>query len=746
MSYLSFNESESAIISTVFDRLFPPDDAYPGAVGMGALNYLDKALNGAYTDDLKWYRIGLHLLDNCAILAYKTRFVDCDPVQQDNLLSQMEYGKLANFEYPPQVEFFQMMLRHMREGVFSDPLYGGNTNKIAWRYLKHPGVVFDYSVEEQLSDQPADKNGEVLSIEDVDFSTFNQSDTIDMSNYDPQRGVMPPTDDADVIIIGMGGVGGMIVPRLTTAGLKVIALEAGEWRKPRQYLPDELGLSFYGRAGLGEKFNHELARWRLDEDSENIEAVYGYGMMVNGVGGSIAHYGAWLRRYHPHHFRMRSHIIEKWGTNQVPELSTVANWCVNYNELEPYYTEVEHLVGVAGDADQNPFIPRSKPLPLPPLRNFRLGERYKDVTRSRGYHPYMVPVGQNSVPYDGRPAMKYHPWGVGFGMMTTDRWEPATTTIPLALASGNLDLRTGCRVLRILTDKDGHTDGVEYVNALGVRHIQKARTVILCTYTWENVRLLFLSGDEKHPNGLGNNTNQLGKHFMSKTSTHLGALFESENWNRHTGPAAQAVIVDDLLSEQFDSASHGFVGGGSASLEMQTLPLRISMETRPDHVPSWGAEYKAHLPKWQNTAYIGIQQDSLPYACNYLDLDPNYRDTSGLGLPVIRATYQVQPNEHRISDYVESWAEDIFTAMGADKVWRGGRFLSVGSCHELGGTRMGDDPDTSVVDHQLQVHDTPGLYVYGGSVFPTCPGINPTLTIWATCLYAVDRLITKLTT
>lgn len=742
--YLNFDAHETKIISTIFDRLFPPDDQCPGAVEIGAVDYLDRALSDAYSNKEDWYRVGLQSLNQCAIRAYDTVYHECTIDQQDSLLSQLEAGTLDGFDFPPQQSFFEMLLRHMREGVFSDPIYGGNRDKISWKYLKHPGVVFDYSAEEQLSDQPADKDGTVLSIEDVDFSQYYTEKQLDIPNFDPQRGMLPPAKDVDVVIIGMGGVGGVIAPRLAQAGLKIVALEAGSWRKPQNYLPDELGISFYGRAGLGEKFNKEWARWRLDEDAPNQQAVYGYGKMVNGVGGSIAHYGAWLRRYHPHHLRMRSYVEERWGKNLIPENSTLADWCITYDDIEPYYTYLEHLIGVAGNGDDNPYIPRSKPLPMPPMRPFRLGERYKEVTRVMGHHPYMVPAGQNTIPYAGRSAMKYHPWGVGFGTMTTDRWEPAITTIPEALATGNLDLRTECRVLRILTDGDGQTKGVEYVNPLGERHVQEARTVIVCTYTWENVRLLLMSGGDKHQNGLGNNNGQLGKHFMAKTSTHLGGLFEGENWNRHTGPAGQAVIVDDLLSVDFDSGSHGFVGGGSAGLEMQTLPLRISMETRPDDVPAWGQTYKNHLPKWQNTAYIGIQQDSLPYDCNYIDLDPIYRDKSGLGLPVMRATYQVQTNEHRISDYVEAWADDVLRQMGADKVWRGGRFLSVGSCHEVGGTRMGDDPTQSVVDRNLQVHDTKGLYVYGGSVFPSCPGINPTLSIWATCLQAVDNLIDTL--
>jgi gluconate 2-dehydrogenase alpha chain len=93
---------------------------------------------------------------------------------------------------------------------------------------------------------------------------------------------------------------------------------------------------------------------------------------------------------------------------------------------------------------------------------------------------------------------------------------------------------------------------------------------------------------------------------------------------------------------------------------------------------------------------------------------------------------------------MENKAEEILHVMGATKAWRGPRFRGVCSSHDLGGCRMGEDPGTSVVDPTLRVHDTPGLYVFGGAVFPTCPGVNPTLTMWALCYRAAEQLVERL--
>jgi gluconate 2-dehydrogenase alpha chain len=312
------------------------------------------------------------------------------------------------------------------------------------------------------------------------------------------------------------------------------------------------------------------------------------------------------------------------------------------------------------------------------------------------------------------------------------------------LASGNLDLRTHCRVIRVVTDADGRARGVEYINAVGERHVQEADTVILCAYTYENVRLLLLSRDAKHEEGLGNNTGQVGKHFMTKQFPHVDGLFPDIVFNRHTGPAAQTTVLDDYLSDQFDSMANGFLGGATLGTENEFLPIAISRETLPPDVPRWGAGYKAHLRGWQHWGVVRMQIDALPYELNFLDLDPHHRDCSGIGLPVIRVTYDLHPNELRLSDWMEGKCEEILRAMGASKTWRGPRFTGVGSSHDLGGCRMADDPAAGVVDRDLAVHDTPGLYVFSGAVFPTCPGINPTMTIWPVCLRAVERLVERL--
>jgi gluconate 2-dehydrogenase alpha chain len=741
---LALSTHEARTAAAVFERLFPASAGEPGATDIGVVTYVDRALAGAYDDKLEVYRRGLAALDRGARGAYGAPFTGCTPGQQDALIAGLERGDLANFHTPLQQDFFALLLAHLQEGLFADPAYGGNRDKLGWKLLGHPGVWLENSAEENLSPEAITKGGKIQALDDLGY-TLHGSETaaIDIPGYDPQRGALPPAPEADVVIVGLGGMGGIVAPILTRAGLRVVALEAGPWRSKVTFIPDELGAAYYCRATMGPKFARETPRWRRTEDEPAREATFSLGRMMNAVGGSVIHYGAWLRRYHPHHFQTLTSLRERGMAHLLPPDCTLADWPVTYDELEPYYTRLEDLVGVAGD-DRNTFIPRSAPYPMPPLRPFRLGELFRQATEVMGLHPHAVPVGMNSVPYDGRPATTYTAWSNGFGPFTDDKWHPALSSVPEALATGNLDLRTGCKVIRVLTAGDGHAGGVEYVDPNGVRRVQEARVVILASYTFENVRLLLLSGDGRHPNGLGNNTGQVGRHFMTKMFAHVDGYFPNIVFNRHTGPAAQGVVVDDFLAPDFDCGAHDFVGGATLGAENQFLPIQISRESIPSGTPRWGEGYKRHIQLWQHFGVVRIQPDALPYTTNYLDLDPHHRDRSGLGLPVIRVTYDLRANEQRLADWMETRAEEILRAMGATTTWRGPRFTGVGSSHEIGGCRMGEDPSASVVDRNLAVHDTPGLYVFGGAALPSCPGINPTLTLWALCYRAAEQLVEQL--
>jgi gluconate 2-dehydrogenase alpha chain len=740
---LVLSSREAFTAEAVFERMFPANEDGPGAREIGVVTYLDWALAGEYREHLPAYRNGLALLDSASQSRFGARFASAAEPDQDELIGDLERGEIPGWVMPDQESFFELLRSHLQEGLFSDPAYGGNRDKLGWRFLGHPGVWLENSAEENLTADPVTKGGRIQSLADVASELHRQQGDEQVPGFDPQRGAAPAAERADVVLVGVGGVGGFISPVLAGAGLKVVGLEAGPYWRLEDFKPDELGATYYCRAEMGAKFKRETPRWRRNASEATKELTFSLGRMMNGVGGSVIHYGGWLRRFPAHNFRLRSHALECWGPAAIPDGSTVVDWPVSYEDLRPYFAEVERVVGIGGDED-NVFLPHDAPYPLPPTRPFRMGEMFIAATRSLGLHPHASPVGMTTRAYNGYPEMTYTAWNNGFGSWTGDKWHPGLTSVLEALATGNFDLRTHCRVTRVLADADGRARGVEYVDALGRPQTQLADTVIMAAYTFENVRLLFLSGDDRHPDGVGNNTGQLGKHFMSKMFPHVDGYFPDTVFNRHAGPAAQAVVIDDFLDASFDCGAHGFLGGATLGAENQFLPIQISRETLPPDVPRWGKRYKEHLRDWQHWGVVRMQPEALSYQSNYLDIDPHHRDRGGLGMPLIRVTYDLQPNEQRLADFMARQGEEILRAMGATKTWHGPRFTGAGSSHDLGGCRMGDDPAASVVDRTLQVHDTPGLYVYSGSVFPTCAGVNPTLTLWALCLKAARELIERL--
>jgi gluconate 2-dehydrogenase alpha chain len=737
MALIALNPAEARTAAAIFERMFPAGEDGPGASAIGVVDYLDRALAGEYAEWAETYRVGLATLDRIAREQHGRGLADCADTEQDDLIEGLERAALPGFRVPGQRVFFDLLRAHLQEGLFADPAYGGNRDKQGWRLLGHTGVWFENSAEENLAAEPVTKGGEIRSLADVGRSLGDRPrEPAEIPGYDPQRGAAPPAEDADVVLVGVGAAGAQAAAMLTRAGLRVVGLEAGPWRTREDFVPDELGSAYYCRGGMGPKFMGEVPRWRVREGEDDGPASFTLGRMMNGIGGSVIHWGGALRRCHPHHFAYRTYVREAFGAQALPQGNTLVDWPLGYDELEPHYCEVEHHIGVAGD-ERNPWVQRSRALPLPPMRPFTMGERFREATERMGLHPYPTPVAVNSEPYHGFPRTGYCAWSGGFGPFNDERWHPGLTWVPEALATGNLDLRTHCRVLRVLTDADGHASGVEYVDAGGRIRVQPARTVILCGYTLENVRLLLLSG-------LGNRSGQVGRHFMTKMWSDVHGFFPDTVFNAHTGPAAQMWGLDDFEAPGFDGPAHGFVGGATPSVENQRLPIQIAREALPDDVRAWGASYKAHVRRWQHVAAVRLQPSSLSYEANFLELDPRHRDRSGLGLPVLRLTYDMQANEHRLADFMEAKAAEILREMGATQTWKGPRFGGVLSSHELGGCRMGEDPRSSVVDPDLQVHDTPGLHVFGTAVFPSCHGVNPTLTMWALCRRAAERLVERL--
>jgi gluconate 2-dehydrogenase alpha chain len=229
--------------------------------------------------------------------------------------------------------------------------------------------------------------------------------------------------------------------------------------------------------------------------------------------------------------------------------------------------------------------------------------------------------------------------------------------------------------------------------------------------------------------------------------------FDDRHINVYMGPSAQKHSIDDFNGGNFDHAGLNFIRGSQISIDTVNLqggPIGLTTAVPPPGVPSWGARYRDFLAKsfTRHTSMVA-QTENLPYADQTIDLDPNVRDA--WGLPAPRITYDWRrPNEAARVEYMLAKMEEIGRTMGASQVWRAPRGPGAPGAHHEGGTRMGNDPKSSVVNRYGQSWDIPNLFVVGSSTFPTMSGFNPTLTIqalaympFATVHLTIDRMVCK---
>jgi gluconate 2-dehydrogenase alpha chain len=430
---------------------------------------------------------------------------------------------------------------------------------------------------------------------------------------------------------------------------------------------------------------------------------------------------------------------------------------LSYADLEPYYDRAEYELGVSGKAGNlqgkkidggNVFeAPRRREYPLPPLLEDQAAVLFDAAGRKLGYHPFSTPRAIISQPYQGRPGCTYCGFCQAFGCHVGAKSSILVTKLPEADATGNFKLLTGATCYRINSDNSGKVTGVAYWGPDGSDNTIEAEIVIVTTFIYDNTRLLLLSKSDKFPNGLANSSGQLGKHVMAHMMANVFVGFDDRHMNVYMGPSAQKHTLDDFNADNFDHKDAGFIRGSQISIgtgNLQGGPIALTTVATPPGVPRWGAAYRDFLAKYfSRHAVMVAQTENLPYADQTIDLDPNVRDA--WGLPAPRVTYDWRrPNERARVEFMQKKMEEIGRTMGAQQVWRAPVSpAGAPGAHHEGGTRMGNDPKTSVVNKYGQSWDVPNLFVIGSSTFPSMSGFNPTLTIQALAYLSADAIANR---
>jgi gluconate 2-dehydrogenase alpha chain len=552
----------------------------------------------------------------------------------------------------------------------------------------------------------------------------------------------------DVAVVGLGAAGGVAVLPLARAGLKIAGIEAGTWMDPRTFKPDEIYNNVRGLLTSVPKANREIPTFRESPSSPTRPRASVHPMM-NAIGGTSIHYWGQSWRLKAWDFRSHSEVLKRYGAGAIPAGSTLEDWPLTYDELEPWYDLVEHEIGVSGKAGNirgqldprgNVFeSPRQREYPMPPLRQSGYNEHMAQAARQLGWKPFPGPAAINSQEYKGRRGCAFHGYCSRGGCHISAKNSTAVTTIPEALKTKNLKIFDKAQVTRIATGNNDHVTGVTYIRD-GKEYFQPAKVVLIGSYTYENTRLLLLSKSKAWPNGLSNNHGQVGKHYIGHWGGGVIALFP-QDINVWYGTPSQATLVDEWADDSFDHTGLGFIGGGSMSAYTEKHPIEAASMDTFGRAPAWGSGWKTFVRenagRWTQCY---IQTNTFPYENTWLDLDGEVRDP--LGDPVCRITSGPRVNEPRATEFVQQKMEEWYLAAGALQVIR--RSASSGptapTTHAYGGTRMGDNPETSVVDRWGFSHEAPNLGILGASVMGTTGARNPTLTVQALAWRTADRL------
>jgi 2-methyl-1,2-propanediol dehydrogenase len=530
---------------------------------------------------------------------------------------------------------------------------------------------------------------------------------------------MSKPDHADVLVIGAGASGAIHSFVLASLGLSVVCLDQGGWTEPGQH-PHYSQDFQYQRQN---RWNPEPSV-RKGSDDYPVQGGQSHALMWNGVGGSTNIYGALWPRFRPSDFRKGI------------EHGLAPDWPLTYEDLAPFYDEADRLIGVSG-LTGDPGMPPRAPYPLRPLPMRASGRIIAQGFERLGWHWWPMPSGIISEPYDGRAACN----GCGNCASGCPRGSMAKMSItlwPKAIAAG-AKLHPGARVERIETGLDGRATGAIYVDRVtGQRTRQTADVVVLAANGVGSPRLLLLSDSARHPKGLANGNDVVGRYLMHHT------LVASEIWvdapiDSYIGNSG-AIISSEFAETDI---SRGFVNGFNFNVA-RGGPAGVATIGAFSHRPApWGAEHHAWFVRHFGHSFgayaIG---DDLPQARNRITLSADERDSDALA--AARLHYVPHENDRRMMRFALDRLRDLARTVDAFDVvtvdyYEDGVYRTP-AWHLLGTCRMGADPETSVVNKWHRAWEVPNLYICDGSSFATGAVVNPTSTVTALALRCARNL------
>jgi choline dehydrogenase-like flavoprotein len=514
------------------------------------------------------------------------------------------------------------------------------------------------------------------------------------------------SETVDFCVVGAGAAGGVVSAKLAEYGFSVVVLDAGpHWDPTRDFVSDELG--------------SRRLFWtdeRISAGGDPIEM--GSNNSGRGIGGSTVHYSMIAMRAQPNDFRQGTIHGGMAGAD-------LRDWPISFDDLEPYYEEVEEALQIAGPT----HYPWGKRRKRYPQREHDLDASAKILVygcTKLGIPVAPAPIATLSAPHRNRPPCVYRGF-CNYGCTTNAKSSILVTFIPRAIEAG-AEVRPSCMALRVEHDVRGHATGVVYARD-GSKDVQRQRAhnVILACYAVETPRLLFNSESSLFSHGLANSSGLVGKYFMVHTGHQVFARFE-ERINPYKAPPPGGSITEHF-NRTIPEA--GFVCGYTIEVVGPHLSDFAQRMTTARGI--WGTELRREMLQYNFWSPLGIVGEVMPQRDNRVELYAGEKDR--FGLPIPRVVFSYHDNDRQLVTHAVGTMTRILEAAGGRDAWKADR-----TAHLLGGCRMGKRATDSVVNADCRAHDVPNLFVCDGSVFTTSLAVNPSLTIEAIAARVADRI------
>jgi len=504
----------------------------------------------------------------------------------------------------------------------------------------------------------------------------------------------------DLIIIGTGAGGGTLARKLAPTGKKILILERGDYipREKENWDTEEVFLK---------------ARYKAKENWTDKDGKLFHPGIHYCVGGNTKVYGAALLRMREQDF---GEVKHHGGISPA--------WDIKYNDLAPYYLEAEKLYSVHGLRGSDPTEPpETNPYSLAPLEHEpRIQELFDDI-KKLGLKPFLLPIGVKGGKEKGESKLVLDRFD-GFPDPTESKADAHVVGIKEALKYENVTLETNSYVSRLITNGSGKEIKSVEVIRNGETMSYSANTVVVSAGAINSAALLLRSSNEKHPNGLANSSDVVGRNYMAHNNSAMVALSVKPNPTKF----GKTFAINDYY---FGAEDFGFPMG-----HIQMLGKSDAMMFRddaPSFAPGLTLEYMA-----KHALDFWMTSEDLPLPENRVTLDKNGNIVLSYSENNLEGHKRLQKKLRWILEH-----SGCKTHLLPNNLYLGKKIPIAGTAHQCGTIRFGNDPKTSALNTNCRAHEVENLYVVDGSFFPSSSAVNPALTIMANALRVGDHLISE---